>query len=108
MQVEPPVEHSDDAIGACRHVGVVRHEQNRQAPGAAELLEEVEHAGAGLRVEAPGRLVGEQDRRIVCEGARDRDALALAPGQLRRPATLAARQAHRRYWQQLKKTAPPW
>ena len=36
------------------------------------------------RVEIPGRLVGQHDRRIVGERARQRDALLLAAGQLRR------------------------
>ena len=37
---------------------------------------------AGLRVEIPGRLVGEQNRGVVDERAGDRDALALAAGEL--------------------------
>ena len=39
---------------------------------------------AGRRVEVAGRLVGQHDRRIVGERARDRDALLLAARQLRR------------------------
>ena len=35
-----------------------------------------------LRVEVPGRLVGEQDRRVVDQRARDRDALLLPARQL--------------------------
>ena len=39
----------------------------------------------GVHVEIAGRLVGEQDARRVGDRARDRDALLLAAGQLRRP-----------------------
>ncbi len=58
------------------------------------------HAVAGRRVEAAGRLVGEQDRRFGDEGAGQRDALLLAARQRLRIVTLACRQAdlrqHRR------------
>ena len=45
---------------------------------AVQLLEEGEHLLARLRVEGAGRLVGEEERRRVRQGARDGDALALA------------------------------
>jgi hypothetical protein len=45
------------------------------------------------RVEVPGGLVGQQDRRAVDEGARDRHALLLAAGQLVGEALLLAPQA---------------
>ena len=44
---------------------------------------------AGVFVELAGRLVGEQQRRPVRQRARDRDALHLAAGQLRRPVIAA-------------------
>ena len=49
----------------------------------AEPEEQVEHALGGLRVERPGRLVGEQQARLVRERPRHRDALALSAGELR-------------------------
>ena len=62
-------------------------------PASCRLGEEGHDLDAGLRVEVAGRLVGQQDRRIVHERARDRDALALAAGQLVRPVRLAIRSA---------------
>jgi hypothetical protein len=47
-------------------------------------LQQVERAAHRLlvhRVEMRGRLVEDQDRRVLQEGARDRDALALAAAQ---------------------------
>ena len=49
----------------------------------------------GLRVEVAGRLVGQQDRRVVDQRARDRHALLLAAGELARVVVLAVRQAER-------------
>jgi hypothetical protein len=58
---------------------VVRDEQDRHPALRAKRCEEVEHLRARRRIERAGRLVGEQQPRLVREGARDRDALALAP-----------------------------
>ena len=44
-----------------------------------------EDLGARLRVEVPGRLVGEDDLGLRRERARDRDALLLTAGELGRP-----------------------
>ena len=46
--------------------------------------------GAGLRVEVARRLVGQQDRRIVDERARDRHALPLTARQLVGPVATRA------------------
>ena len=46
----------------------------------------------GRAVEVPGRLVGEQERRIVRERARDRDALLFSARQLRRVVMAAFRE----------------
>ena len=47
-----------------------------------QVADQREDLVAGARVEVAGRLVGEQDRRIDRQRARDRDALALAARQL--------------------------
>ena len=47
-----------------------------------QILHQRQDVGAGLRVEVAGRLVGQQDRRIHGQRARDRDALALAAREL--------------------------
>src|SRR5271169_155028 len=72
----------DLALGHRGDVGIVRDEHDRVAL-AVQLLEEAEHLGAGLRVERAGGLVREEEGRPVREGPGDRDALALAPGELR-------------------------
>ena len=51
-------------------------------PACVEPLEQRHDLDAGLRVEVAGRLVGEQDRRVVHERAGDRDALALTAREL--------------------------
>jgi hypothetical protein len=47
-----------------------------------KFAEEIEDLAAGLRIEVSGRLVGEEERRLVDECPRDGDALALTAGQL--------------------------
>ena len=49
---------------------------------------------AGRGVEVAGRFVGEEQRRIVGQRARNRDALLLAAGELRRVMVRAVGQAH--------------
>ena len=50
-----------------------------------DLAQHLEHLLAGLGVERAGRLVGQDDVRVVGERAGDGDALALAAGKLVRP-----------------------
>ena len=47
-----------------------------------QIAQQRENLGAGPRVEIAGRLVPEQDRRIDRQRPRNRDALALAAGEL--------------------------
>ena len=58
------------------------HEHGRAL--AVERPQQLEDLAAGARVEVAGGLIGEHDRRRADERARDRHALALAPGQQRR------------------------
>ena len=54
-------------------------------PCVVQLLEDAPCTSSrGSRVEVPGRLVGEEDRRVGDQRARDRHALLLAAGELRR------------------------
>ncbi len=64
--------------GGARLVG---DEHDRAALGG-ELAEQREHRGARLDVEVAGRLVGQQQRRVVDQRAGDREALLLAAGEL--------------------------
>ena len=55
-------------------------EQDR-LPGGVQAPEELEHLVAAFAVERAGRLVGEQQRRLVGQGASDREPLALPAGE---------------------------
>src|SRR5262245_1524102 len=66
----------DGAVGEGRDVGFVGDEHDGVA-GFVQALEQPHDLGAGFRVEVAGRLVGEQDRRVVDERAGDGDALTL-------------------------------
>src|SRR5215212_7590267 len=72
----------DDARAVLRDLRLVGDENDCNAALLFEALEDVHHLDAGAAVEVSGRLVGEEDRRIVQERARNRDALLLPSGQL--------------------------
>ena len=78
------VEHLDLTGQAGGEVAVVRDHGDRRATGV-QLVEQGEDRGTGRAVEVAGRLVGEHDRLPADQGAGDRDALALAAGELCRP-----------------------
>src|SRR5258705_2858394 len=63
-------------------VRLVRHEDDGDAALDVEALEDAHHLDARLRVEIAGRLVGEQQRRVVHQRPRDGDRLWLAAGEL--------------------------
>ena len=76
-------QHAGGGVGRGLFVG---HEHDGPAL-PRDLAQHVEHDRRRLRVEVPGGLVGEHDRRVVDERPRERDALLLAAGQLvRHPA----------------------
>ena len=50
--------------------------------GCVEIANQLEDLDAGAGVEVAGRFVGEEDRRVDRQRARDRDALPLAAGEL--------------------------
>jgi len=83
---------ADDAARVTRDGFLVRDHDERVAQ-LVEVLEERHDLDARLGVQVPGRLVGEDDRGPVHEGARDGDALALAAGQLVRLVVDAVLQA---------------
>ena len=64
----------------------MRDVDRRRADAALEPLELVARGGAQLRVEVGERLVEQEHVRLAHERARERDALALAAGQLARLA----------------------
>ena len=76
------VAHRDDPRRARGDVALVRDEHDGDPAVAVELLQEREDLEAGARVEVARGLVGQEQRRIGHERARDRDALLLAAGEL--------------------------
>src|SRR3954447_3338390 len=77
---DPPVVHDRDAVAeGVRLFQVVRRNEDRH-PLGAQPPHLVPHVGAALRVEPGGRLVEEDDPRLVDDAERDVDAPALAAG----------------------------
>ena len=60
----------------------LRGDEDDGVAGLMKPLEQRHDLEAGLGLEVAGRLVGQQDRRVVHERARDGDALALSARQL--------------------------
>src|SRR5205814_3965566 len=75
------VDQRDSTLCACGDGGIVRHEEDRFAV-TGQLFEDVDDVRAGLLIEISGRLVGQDQRRIVHQSAGDGDALALSAGEL--------------------------
>ena len=73
----------------------MRHHDDGLAVALVQLLEQRHDFARGPAVEVAGRLVGEQQVRLVGERARDRDALLLAARQFARTVLLAPAEAHR-------------
>src|SRR5213082_133039 len=89
---EAAVAEPETAVGGrCRGL-VVRDEEDRRPALGSDPRDEGEHLRRGLGVERTGRLVGEEKPRAVRERARDRDPLALATGERRRPARRPVRE----------------
>ncbi len=69
----------DDAVGVFGDVGLVSDEDDSVA-FPVKLVEQRHDLDAGFGVEVAGRLVGQDDGRIIDKGAGDGDALALTAG----------------------------
>jgi hypothetical protein len=89
---DPAVDHADRAVRVGRHARIVRHQQHRD-PLGVELLEHPQNLHAGLGVEVPGRLVGQQERGLVDQCPGDGHPLLLAAGHLRRLVIIVIGQA---------------
>ena len=76
-----PVEREAAAARLPDEVHVVRGDEDGR-PADVDLREEPHHLLGEAVVEVPGRLVGDEELGLVDEGARERDALLLAPGEL--------------------------
>ena len=81
-----------DAVAVLRLVEIVRRDEHRHAR-RREVIDEAPELAAGQRIDAAGRLVEKDDRRLVQDGAAEREALAPAAGQIGRVRVLAAARA---------------
>ena len=84
------VAQGDRLVGLRGQLRIVRDEHDGGLAAAVDVDQEIDDLVAGAGVEVPGRLVGQQDRGLVRERPRDRDALLLAARELRR-IVMAAR-----------------
>src|SRR2546426_3317689 len=86
--LEDPAEvHDRDTVRHVpHHAEVVRDEEVREVLPLLYFLEEVQDLGLDRHIEGAGRFVEEQELRFRREGAGNRDALTLAPGELVREA----------------------
>ena len=79
--------HHDDAVGERHRLDlIVRHIDGGGAHLLVHLLDLGAHLHAQLGVEVGERLVEQEDLGIAHDGAAHGDALALAAGELARPA----------------------
>ena len=76
-----------------RHVGRVRDHQECDFRFGTRLADQVEDQILILDVDVGGRLIGQEQRRLIGQGPRDGDPLLLADGKLRRPVRGAMAQA---------------
>src|SRR5689334_12747085 len=77
IQLDPSVTEPHQAGAVLGDVHFVRDQHDGDAALHVQALEDVHDFHARARIEVAGRLVGEQDRRLVDERARDCDALLL-------------------------------
>ena len=89
LNAEHPVRHA-------HHLGAVGDHDHGLAGPPGEAVEDLQHLAAGLEVEVAGGLVGEDQQRIVGQGAGDGHALLLAPGEAVRKALRPVGEPHLR------------
>src|SRR6185436_15353994 len=76
-------------------LGIVGDDEERAVRALRQAVEELEDLAADGRVEVRGRLVGEEDRWVGDQRARDRDALFLSAREIARQEARALGQADR-------------
>ena len=83
VENDPAMRKRHDAVGiAPGKFELMQAHDGADAVGLANPMQQPEHAVGTRRVEARDRLVGENEGRLLDEGARNADALLLAAGQL--------------------------
>src|SRR5437667_7585599 len=76
------VSEDDDAPGEARDALLVRDQHDGDGVLVVEAFEDIQDLHAGGRIEVAGRLVGQQQRWSIDQGAGNGDPLLLAAGQL--------------------------
>ena len=77
---DPAADHVDDAIGVVDHALIVSDQEDGRPLGTVRHApEQLQDRLAGFGVERGGRLVGEDQRRVIDERPGDGDPLLLAP-----------------------------
>src|SRR5690606_30147537 len=71
------IAEGDDTVGSAGQIVIVRGNQRGSAFVADERLQGFKHPVAGLRIEIAGRLVCEDDARMIGRSTGDGDALLL-------------------------------
>jgi hypothetical protein len=82
-----PVAEADHAAGLRSNIRLVRDQHDGEPAFAVEALEDRHDLAAGLGVERPCRLVGQQHERLIYERPGNCDALLLSARQLCRSVT---------------------
>ena len=78
---DPPVPHVDRGIAVVRGFRIVRDHQDGLPQPPVQVAQNLQHGLRILRVEIPGGLVGQQNRRVIHNRPRNRHALLLAAGE---------------------------
>src|SRR5262245_54351513 len=91
--LDAAVAQADDAASPLGDVVLVS-DHDDGLTGLVELAQHLHDLVAGVRVEIAGRLVGEDDVRVVDQRPGDRNALLLAAGELHRPVVEPVAQAN--------------
>ena len=80
VPLDATVHQLDGPVGMAGDVGFVSNNDNGVAVGM-QPVEQGHDLNAGLGIEISSGLIGQQDGRVVYQGPRNRDPLALASGE---------------------------
>src|SRR6185437_14037732 len=75
---QSPIAHFQHPVDASRKTSVVGNDQQGSAAGPGERGQHRKHLQGGFLIQIPGRLVGQQQSRLMYECSRNRDTLLLA------------------------------
>jgi hypothetical protein len=75
---QPAIAHREYPVGVACHARVVSHHDCRGTAFSWQLAEELEHGIPGFAVQAPGRLISEDQLWLAYQRPRNRDTLLLS------------------------------